>query len=102
MFDVAIIGGGFSGTALAVQLLRRARDRPLKLALIERRGEAGRGVAYNTVSPAHVLNVPAGRMSLLPEVPDLACPAPFERYAQFWPDPHGTDAIFVAVLRRAG
>ncbi|HEX9064750.1 MAG TPA: RsmB/NOP family class I SAM-dependent RNA methyltransferase, partial [Streptosporangiaceae bacterium] len=37
---------------------------------------------------------------LLPEVPELACPAPFERYAQFWPHPHGTDAIFVAVLRR--
>ncbi|MGI9009551.1 MAG: RsmB/NOP family class I SAM-dependent RNA methyltransferase [Streptosporangiaceae bacterium] len=45
-----------------------------------------------------VLDAPA----LLAEVPDLACPAPFERYAQFWPDPHGTDAIFVAVLRRLG
>ena len=77
MYDVAIIGGGFSGTALAVQLLRRARGRPLKLALIERRGEAGQGVAYSTGSPAHVLNVPAGRMSLLPEVPD-----DFLRYAQ--------------------
>lgn len=43
-----------------------------------------------------VLDVPA----LLPEVPDLACPAPSERYAQFWPDRHGTDAIFVAILRR--
>jgi 16S rRNA (cytosine967-C5)-methyltransferase len=43
-----------------------------------------------------VLDTPA----LLPEVPELACPAPFERYAQFWPDRHGTDAIFVALLRR--
>lgn len=76
MFDVAIIGGGFSGTALAVQMLRRARGRPLKLALIERRDEAGKGVAYSTESPQHVLNVPAGRMSLLPEVPD-----DFLRYA---------------------
>jgi uncharacterized NAD(P)/FAD-binding protein YdhS len=70
MYDIAIIGGGFSGTALAVQLLRRAHGRPLKLALIERRSEAGRGVAYSTESPQHVLNVPAGRMSLLPDVPD--------------------------------
>src|SRR5579885_473725 len=77
MYDIAIIGGGFSGTALAVQLLRRARGRPLKLALIERHGEAGRGVAYGTVSPAHVLNVPAGRMSLLPDLPD-----DFLRYVQ--------------------
>ncbi len=45
-----------------------------------------------------VLDAPA----LLPEVPDLACPSPAERYAQFWPAPHGTDAIFVAILRRLG
>lgn len=38
--------------------------------------------------------------ALLPEVPDLACQEPFSRYAQFWPHPHGTDAIFVAILRR--
>ena len=43
-----------------------------------------------------VLDAPA----LLPEVPGLACPAPFGRYAQFWPDAHGTDAIFLAILRR--
>jgi uncharacterized NAD(P)/FAD-binding protein YdhS len=76
MFDVLIIGGGFSGTALAVQCLRRAQGRPLRLALLERRGEPGHGVAYGTTSPQHVLNVPAGRMSLLPEVPE-----DFLRYA---------------------
>jgi 16S rRNA (cytosine967-C5)-methyltransferase len=43
-----------------------------------------------------VLDAPA----LVPEVPELACPAPFARYAQFWPDLHGTDAIFIALLRR--
>lgn len=75
-FDIAIIGGGFSGTALAVQCLRRARGRPLRVALIERRREAGRGVAYSTESPQHLLNVPTGRMSMLPEVPD-----DFLRYA---------------------
>lgn len=69
-FDIAIIGAGFSGTALAVQCLRRARGRPLRIALIERHREPGRGVAYGTDSPAHLLNVPAGRMSMLPEVPD--------------------------------
>jgi 16S rRNA (cytosine967-C5)-methyltransferase len=34
--------------------------------------------------------------SLLPEVPDLG-PGP---YAQLWPHVHGTDAMFVSVLRR--
>ncbi len=43
-----------------------------------------------------VLDAPA----LLSEVPDLACPAPGGRYAQFWPHLHGTDAIFLAVLRK--
>jgi 16S rRNA (cytosine967-C5)-methyltransferase len=43
-----------------------------------------------------VLDAPA----LLPEVPDLAC-GPDGRYAQFWPHLHGTDAIFLALLRRS-
>ena len=43
-----------------------------------------------------VLDAPA----LLAEVPELRCPAPGGRYAQFWPHRHGTDAIFLALLRR--
>jgi 16S rRNA (cytosine967-C5)-methyltransferase len=37
--------------------------------------------------------------AVLPEVPDLRSPSP--RFAQFWPHRHGTDAIFIALLRRA-
>jgi 16S rRNA (cytosine967-C5)-methyltransferase len=44
-----------------------------------------------------VLDAPAA----LPEVPDLAA-GPGGRYAQFWPHLHGTDAIFLALLRQAG
>ena len=43
-----------------------------------------------------VLDAPA----ILGEVPGLRCPGPFSRYAQFWPHRHGTDAMFVALLRR--
>jgi len=43
-----------------------------------------------------VLDAPA----LLPEVPGLRCPAPDGLYAQFWPHRHGTDGIFLALLRR--
>jgi 16S rRNA (cytosine967-C5)-methyltransferase len=39
---------------------------------------------------------------LLAEVPDLRCPDPYGSYAQFWPHRHGTDAIFLALLRRRG
>ncbi len=37
---------------------------------------------------------------VLAEVPGLSCPEPYQRYAQFWPHRHGTDAMFVALLRR--
>ena len=43
-----------------------------------------------------ILDAPA----LLPEVPGLRAAAD-GRFAQFWPHRHGTDAIFVALLRRA-
>ena len=45
-----------------------------------------------------VLDAPA----VLAEVPGVRCPEPCARYAQFWPHRHGTDAIFLALLRRAG
>ena len=45
-----------------------------------------------------VLDAPA----LLPEVPGLRCPEPDGAFAQFWPHRHGTDAIFLAALRRRG
>ncbi|MES2949187.1 MAG: FAD/NAD(P)-binding protein [Pseudomonadota bacterium] len=69
MKSIAIIGAGFSGTALAIQLLRRARQ-PMEILLINRSGPVARGLAYGTHSPLHVLNVPAARMSLFPDIPN--------------------------------
>ena len=57
---VVIAGGGFSGTLLAVHLLRGGR--PVHIDLVDPRG-AGRGLAYSTVWDDHLLNVPAVRMS---------------------------------------
>lgn len=37
---------------------------------------------------------------VLREVPGLRCPGPDGRYAQFWPHRHGTDAVFIALIRR--
>jgi 16S rRNA (cytosine967-C5)-methyltransferase len=53
-----------------------------------------------------VLSERAGVLALdapavLGEVPVLAAPGPGGRYAQFWPHRHGTDAIFIALLRKA-
>jgi len=61
--DVAIIGGGFSGTMVAAQLARRG----IASVLIEGAGRMGRGVAYSTREPAHVLNVRAEVMSAWPD-----------------------------------
>ncbi len=58
---IVVIGGGFSGAAVAAHLLRRGR--PARIVLVNRYGPIGRGVAYGTRIEAHVLNVPAGGMS---------------------------------------
>jgi len=60
---VAIIGGGFSGTMVAAQLARRG----IGAVLIEGGGRMGRGIAYSTREPAHVLNVRAEVMSAWPD-----------------------------------
>lgn len=65
----AIIGGGFSGCMLAVQLIRQAQF-PFSLALINKSKHLFKGVAYGTSDPRHLLNVPAENMSAFPDDPD--------------------------------
>jgi uncharacterized NAD(P)/FAD-binding protein YdhS len=64
-WPVAIAGGGFSGTMLAAQLARRG----VRSLLADGSGRLGRGVAYSTGDPVHILNVPAAKMSAWPEAP---------------------------------
>jgi 16S rRNA (cytosine967-C5)-methyltransferase len=47
---------------------------------------------------SRVLDAPAA----LPEIGGLRCPEPHGVFAQFWPHRHGTDAIFLALLRVSG
>lgn len=64
---VAIVGAGFSGTLLAINLMRH--DGP-RATLIERRpAQMARGVAYSAAHEEHLLNVRAGNMSALPDDP---------------------------------
>lgn len=65
---VAVIGGGFTGAAVAHQLARRAPG-AFRIVVIEPRAELGAGVAYSTTDPAHRINVPAARMSVVPSDP---------------------------------
>jgi uncharacterized NAD(P)/FAD-binding protein YdhS len=68
-FRVAIVGGGFSGTILAVQLVRQP-DPACSIILIEKNPVPGRGLAYGTECDYHRLNVPADNMSVFPDDPD--------------------------------
>src|SRR5271165_3654110 len=70
--DIAIIGGGASGTLAAVQLLQHAAARglPLRIRLIDQYGRHGLGQAYSTDNQAHLLNAMTGQMSALPGDPE--------------------------------
>jgi len=74
IFDVAIVGGGAAGVLCAIHLLR-TQGVPLRIALVEKVGGPGAGIAYSTRRPEHLLNVTAGRMSAID-----ADPAHFVRY----------------------
>jgi uncharacterized NAD(P)/FAD-binding protein YdhS len=66
---VVIIGGGASGVLLACHLLREPTTN-LRVTLIEKRSDVGRGIAYSTANPKHLLNVRAANMSAFPNEPD--------------------------------
>ena len=59
---IVIVGAGFSGTAVAIHLLRLPHSAPLRIVLIER-AQMARGLAYASRQGPYLLNVPAGRMS---------------------------------------
>jgi uncharacterized NAD(P)/FAD-binding protein YdhS len=61
--EIAIIGAGFTGTTVAIQLLNSGAQ---KVSLIERRPLFGRGLAYSPHGD-ELLNVRASRMSAFPE-----------------------------------
>ena len=69
MTTVAIIGGGFSGAILALNLMAEggAGDHVI---LIEKRAAIGPGQAYSTSEPTHLLNIPASGMSPFTAQPD--------------------------------
>src|SRR5580658_5750295 len=65
---IAIIGAGISGTLTALHLIQQRT--PAKVILIDHRPDFGLGLAYSTPSLRHLLNVPAGKISALPDQPD--------------------------------
>ena len=66
---IAIVGGGASGTLVAANLLR-STDRTIDVVVYDEREALGRGVAYSTTDPNHLLNVRAKQMSAIVGDPD--------------------------------
>lgn len=68
---VVVIGAGASGSLTALHLARTAarRDTQLDVVLLDPALHRARGTAFGTSDPQHLLNVPAGGMSALPEDP---------------------------------
>lgn len=64
---ILILGGGASGALCAVALLKQ--DDKVNVTIIEPRERLGRGTAYSTPYPEHLLNVPASRMSAFADAP---------------------------------
>lgn len=71
MKTVTIVGGGASGTLVAINLARLAsKQNQVKINLIEQGKYLCRGIAYASDKPFHLLNVPAGKISAFPDKPD--------------------------------
>ena len=77
-----VCGDGASAVLLVCALARQA-GQGLSIVIIGRNSEAGRGIAYSTANPNHLLNVPAARMSA-----DINRPDQFVQ----WLDSHGIAA----------
>src|SRR3984893_6670004 len=84
---IAIIGGGVSGALTAFYLVRQ--ETRARVILIDQRPDFGLGLAYSTPSLRHLLNVPAGKISVLPDQPDH-----FLNWLRKHHDPAATEKTF--------
>lgn len=69
MGKIGIIGGGFTGTMTAAQLVKQATE-PCEIVLINENETLNKGIAFNPYSGKHLLNVIAAKMSAYPDQPD--------------------------------
>ncbi|MDB5270995.1 MAG: hypothetical protein JWP58_4035 [Hymenobacter sp.] len=67
---ITVVGGGFAGTALVLQLRRQPALVGAEIHLIELRDVPGPGLAYNARRPEYLLNVRPGGLSLYPDEPN--------------------------------
>ena len=68
-FSIVIIGGGFCGVMTVVNLLSKLKTKAT-ITLINKAYPIARGIAYNTYSDLHLLNVEARNMSAFADKPN--------------------------------
>ncbi|KQT93962.1 hypothetical protein ASG49_03185 [Marmoricola sp. Leaf446] len=66
---VVVVGAGAAGTLTASHLVTGLSQR-YRVVLVDPVGTTGRGPAYSTTDPRHLLNVPASGMSAFPRDPE--------------------------------
>lgn len=66
---ITVVGGGFAGTALVLQLRQQPQLNGAEIHLVEPREMPGPGLAYSTHRPEYLLNVRPGGLSLYPTAP---------------------------------
>jgi uncharacterized NAD(P)/FAD-binding protein YdhS len=65
MEEITIIGGGFSGAMLVVNMLKE--NKPVHIRIIEKDKRVGYGLAFSAIKDYHLLNVPAHVMGAFPD-----------------------------------
>lgn len=70
--SISIVGGGFSGTAVALHLIETSTKR-ISISLIEKASVLAQGVAYSTAAAWHPLNVQADQMGAYADYPEGFC-----------------------------
>lgn len=67
--QIGIVGGGLAGALTALKLIR-ATTEGIDITLIGSDPEIGRGIAYSTRNPSHLVNGPAKNFGVEPQQPD--------------------------------
>ncbi|QEX20266.1 hydroxyacylglutathione hydrolase [Hypericibacter adhaerens] len=67
--QIAIVGGGFTGAAVALYLLQKTPSVRASIEIFEPGTVLGAGLAYATPDPEHRINVAAARMALFSDDP---------------------------------
>jgi uncharacterized NAD(P)/FAD-binding protein YdhS len=67
--EIVVIGGGFSGAAFALHLLRDNPDLAAHITIVEPRATLGAGLAYSVQTPEHRINTSAARMAVFADDP---------------------------------